>query len=644
MTSPAPKPEPPKPGEPGGPPLVTREEHRRQVGDPANPEARAAADEAAALAEAAKPEPLAPPEPAATMSDPSARPYPAVKGGFPNIDVAWPPQTIRPALDRMGVWDAWWSRDPQRLASVYGPGIASTATRPDRFLSGGVAGAWRRFWWGKQPAGGEQQSKLHVPLGADIVRGSANLLFSEPIKVTCDDPQATARYGQLLDEENHAKLLESAELGAALGGYYLTPAHNRELAEQAWIDAVPPDQAWPEWSGGRLRAVTFWRIVGETNDGAIVWRHLERHEPGWTLHALYEGDTVRLGHPVPFTERPETEHLADYVGKLGEVATGYPRLACVYIPNMRPWPLFRSDAVLAPYGQPDLDGIEGLLDAMDETYADWMRDLRLAKARLLVPQDYLESNGPGRGASFDGDREVFTPINYLAEGNGTSGASGNITAAQFDIRVQEHKDTAAALKAAAVEGAGYDPATFGENTDGGQAITATEVKSRQRRTYTTRDRKIAFTKPQLRRFLPALAAIDAAVYGRPMPDLATLPMVEFPDGVSDDVMTLAGTAEVLSRAAAASTETLVRLVHPDWDEAQVLEEVDKIGEQNAPPPIELLGPDGFPIDPPADEHAPGDEPSDDDSEAPKGDLPPTTQRPVKGAPSPVPPRGGAAAA
>jgi hypothetical protein len=54
------------------------------------------------------------------------------------------------------------------------------------------------------------------------------------------------------------------------------------------------------------------------------------------------------------------------------------------------------------------------------------------------------------------------------------------------------------------------------------------------------------------------------------------PKAEFQDSVSEGLGELATTVELLSRAEAASRETLVRMLHPDWDDQQITAEVDRI--------------------------------------------------------------------
>jgi hypothetical protein len=58
---------------------------------------------------------------------------------------------------------------------------------------------------------------------------------------------------------------------------------------------------------------------------------------------------------------------------------------------------------------------ETFLSAIDETYSSWMRDIRLAKSRIIVPAGYLASTGPGMGAGWE-DREVYAPTDAVGGG------------------------------------------------------------------------------------------------------------------------------------------------------------------------------------------------------------------------------------
>jgi A118 family predicted phage portal protein len=405
---------------------------------------------------------------------------------------------------------------------------------------------------------------MHVPIAGDLCGGSADLLFSEPPKLTVDDTTTQARLDELVDDGMLTTLQTAAEVGAALGGVYLRPVYDKDLSDRPWIVAEHADRAIPEWTWGRLSAVTFWKVVRE-EDGQ-VWRWLQRHEPGLIFHGLYQGTAEKLGRPVPLEDDPATAGFAPLVGEDGSIPTGYDKLDVVYIPNQssRRW---RSVDRLQHLGRSDLDGVEPLMDALDETYSSWMRDIRLGKGRIIVPETYLQSNGPGRGASWNPDQEAFSGVNVLRSGDGMA-----LTVAQFAIRVQEHRETAEDLVNQILRSAGYSGQTFGLGD--GVAVTATEVTARERRSMTTRGRKILRWRPALAQLVEALLAVDQHVFGGPV--TPQRPTVEFEDSVQEDPLSLANTADVLRRAQAASTDTLVRMAHPEWDEDQVAAEVQRI--------------------------------------------------------------------
>jgi hypothetical protein len=393
---------------------------------------------------------------------------------------------------------------------------------------------------------------------------------------------------------------EAAEIGAALSGSYLRVTWDRALLDRPFATVVHADAALPEFRWGRLVAVTFWHVVAQ--DDRKVVRHLERHEldrdgNGVVLHGLYEGTRENLGRLIPLTESPSTAGID--VNADSMVDTLSPGLAVQYVPNQTPQRTWRKDPLGKNLGRSDLDGVEGLMDALDETYTSWMRDIRLGKARVFAPQELLTDLGPGKGAVFDLEQELFTPIGTSVGSLNPAATSGNakgyLQAEQFKIRFAEHEATAKNLKEQILRTAGYSSQTFGEG-DLGQDVTATEVTVKQQRSFTTRDRKIRLWRPALAAFGEKMLAVDKAVFNSRV--TPARPDVQFPDGVQDSVLTLAQTAQALRAADAASTEVLVRLVHPDWDDEAVTEEVGRITAEQAaknPPmvdPAAGFAPDG----------------------------------------------------
>lgn len=471
---------------------------------------------------------------------------------LPENGAPWPPPHLAVPYREMKTNDAWYSGSHKRLTNVYRHG---SQRREDG----------RRRLWGRhrQPHPGKPDRRLHVPLAGDIASASAALLFSEPLALAVTDTSTQDRLDELAESGGLTNtLLEAAEVCAALGGAYLRCTWDTELVDRPLLTVMQPDRAAPEFSYGVLRAVTFWREL-HGSDTSTVWRHLERHERGQILHALYNGTPDSLGRRVPLTEHPGTAGLAGSLGADGDaIATGIDALTAVYVPNL-PSRMYRGSM----FGRSDYDApIHDLMDSLDETWSSWMRDIRLARARLIVPDSYLRDHGPGRGASFDDDREIWQGLAIPPT------ESAGITLSQFAIRVAEHDATADRIVRQAVQSAGYSVATFG--MEDAAAITATEVKARQRKSMTTRKQKTGYWAPALADILHVQLMLDRVLFSRGI--VPERPRVTFGAAVSDDPTSVAQTLSLLTQAQAASVDTRVRILHPDWDDERVQIEVDRI--------------------------------------------------------------------
>lgn len=496
-----------------------------------------------------------------------------------NPDAAWPPASLAPVHAKLDEWTAWYAGSLDGLTRVYqGSDLARPVNRPSQYRGGLVGWVARRFW-GEPTPDGEQRSKLHVPLASDIAQTSARLLFSEPPTLTATNPTTQKRLDELVDDGAHATLLAAAEIAAAKGGVYLRIVWDKAVRPRPWLARVDPRTAVPEWRWDTLNAVTFWRILED--DGGRVLRHLERHERGVILHGVYEGTSAYLGRQVDFGAHPDVAWLAD-VAPDGVIPTGLDdRLTAVYVPNITPARCWDDVPVAANLGRSDFDGVEPLMDALDETWTSLMRDLRLARARLVVPEEYLTSLGQGNGAYFDTARELFTPIKTMAD----DAAGLNISLIQPLIRVEEHLRMSAEQARLVVETAGYSAQSFGM-ADGATAVTATEVNARERESFIGRDAKTLHMRPAVAEILETLLMVDAQLFNTGVTPEA--PKVDFGDTVSQDPEAQARTLQLLEAATAISTYMKVKTLHPDWPDKDIQAEVDRI-RGDEPAPIEVGG-------------------------------------------------------
>lgn len=386
----------------------------------------------------------------------------------------------------------------------------------------------------------------------------------EPEELPPIHADTEARLLEIIEHgEFYARLIEAAESAAAVGGVFIYPAWDKELLDVPFMAIAQADQSVGEFWHGILRRVTFHRVL-ESDGNSEVIRHLEVHEMVdgklQILHGLFVGGLTDLGSQRPLDNHPDTRGLEPVIDLPLE------QLDVQYIPNIRPNRLFRS----SPLGVADVQGSETLLDALDETYASWMRDVRLAKARIMVPRDYLSMDSDGNSA-FDVDQEVYVPMD-MEPGLGADARA--MLAHQFQIRYLEHRETSHSLIDRIVSNAGYEPQSLG--TPVGGETSGTALRIREHKTLLTLRRKGAWWNTALARLLQHLLLIDNEIFEGTNDDVR--PMVTTADSLIDDPLQLAQTVLALKTAESASVDTRVRLVNPDWNETEIRAEVRRIDD------------------------------------------------------------------
>ncbi|HZX38202.1 MAG TPA: hypothetical protein VFF37_07735 [Streptomyces sp.] len=514
----------------------------------------------------------------------------------PSGKTPWPPTQFAEPFADMDVWRAWYTGDTNHLAQVYGgPGAyaqnpaareffdLNSLNRPSQFR-GGIVGGLARMFWGEPVTPGQPAAKLHVPIAADIAEMSANLLWADIPAVTVDADSTgdktsvkatTAQLKRYLDDRGHATWREGSETASARSGVYVRVVWNIKLRPRPWLDVLAPDAVVPEWQWGVLSAATVWRELPSPTGGSEVWRLLERHEPGQIEYGLYKGDPDRLGMMMALADHPDAESLASRVDDQGRMDTGVDRLLVSYVPNIAPNRLWDHIPDAQPFGRSDFAGIEPLMGALDEAWTSWMRDLRLGKARIMLPQSMLESDGPGKGGRFDLDREVYAQLDMLDDGAGAA----SIKEVQFAIRVEEHERTCKALRRQILSSAGYSAQSFGD--EGTVAVTATEIAARKEESLTTRGTKILYQRPPLLEVLTTMMWVDVKHCGAKGIDPAAELTASWPQAVQPDPEATARSLSLLESAGAISTWMKVKQLHPEWDDEDIAVEVQRIREDKA---------------------------------------------------------------
>lgn len=422
------------------------------------------------------------------------------------------------------------------------------------------------------------KAKIHVPLAADIAAASADLLFGNPPRCRVYDDvsqdveeEKQTRLDAMLRFNNFESIIqEAAEKAAVIGDVYLKGGwDSREPFP--FITISGGDEALPEYRFGRLQCVHFFTVIKIERKTGSYWRLYERYEQGKIISAVYRGDSGSLGSEVP--------GLYEELGIEPEKHVPGDGMIAAHIPNIKP-----SRVRFLNYGRSEFEGMRDMLDALDEVYSSWLRDIRLAKSRLLVPAEFLRKrqiNDDGTGNNdqlfsqnrftweFDEDVETLVALDV------TDADQMQITPSQFAIRAAEHASTAEALIRNIISMCGYSPQTFGMDIDG-QASSGTALLIREKRSFSMRSKKLNYWSAPLESFLTAMMQLDGALFNAKNVHASDRVIVEFPDAMSTDISTVANAVQMMHTASAISTETAIKMLHPDWEAGQIAEETEKV--------------------------------------------------------------------
>ena len=459
----------------------------------------------------------------------------------------WPPKEWEEQYTKFQEWSALYSGSAEKLSSFYQ----------------GKAGKF----WGKVVKD-ERATMLHLPVASDIAAVSADLLLSEmpDIKISEAHEEAADRQAKntqerldniLAETDAYSRFLEAAETSSALSGSYGKINWNTDFKNYPIISIAQPDNVIPEFRWGFLQKTTFHKVIDNPKSN-VYYRYLEIREPNRIVNQLWRGTLTKLGRQISLNSHSYTEDMED------EVVHNLDDLLVRYFPNKKPNRLWRGSDL----GQSDLSGIEGLLDSIDEVYTSMMRDLRLARANLTLP-DYMIEELDGE-LGYDIDKMAYTPLNF-----GPAGSSESARPQMFQpsIRADEHIKIAYELLKQAYSLAGYSPASFGIEEGRGD-ITATEVKAKESKSFKTRNKKAKYFQSSMEEILKQLLRVDKKYFNSDTGEYNV--QVNLQDSVQTDPMEKAESINKLSQAQAMSIDTKVRFIHPNWNENQIESEVDRI--------------------------------------------------------------------
>ena len=447
---------------------------------------------------------------------------------------------------------AWYSGDPKRL--------------PRASAGLGLHPFWRS----------DEEIKIHVPIAADISALSAGMVFADSPVFTCEDERTQERADEIMQKTDfYSVCLQAAELASAFGGVFLK--WSWDIADGfPRLTAVPADAGMPYWRGGKVVKIKLWNIVREDEHGT-VYRLQEEYTPdGHIRSKLMRGDANNLGSEASLDSIEETR------GVNPDAYCGTDVMLACYVPNILP----NRAAPHLRFGRSDYEGLHGLFDALDEAYSAIQRETRLTKTMVVVPMEYLRKREDIRHAynsSFNSSTKetqwVFSNGKgaFVALDIDTTENTSPITVINPEIRAESRIAQVDDIVRRILSMAGYAPQSAGIDISG-NAESGAALNVRERKSLRTSEVKKTFWWHAIVEVISAMLHLDKAVFKSGVNPEAKF-SIELPGNSQPDITQLAEVVEQLERAGADSTETKVAMLHPDWDEKQREEEVERIKEE-----------------------------------------------------------------
>ena len=125
-----------------------------------------------------------------------------------------------------------------------------------------------------------------------------------------------------------------------------------------------------------------------------------------------------------------------------------------------------------------------------------------------------------------------------------------------------------------ITSAGYSPQSFGLNIQG-RAESGTALNVRERKSFATTNKKQSYWEDGLKDLIKAMCIIKQTFLGGNFTCELDV-NIAFADGISNNMSEVSNSVKTLSDAKAISTDTKVRMVHPEWTDEQVEQEVERI--------------------------------------------------------------------
>ena len=397
------------------------------------------------------------------------------------------------------------------------------------------------------------------------------------------------------------RLENGAENESWGGGVFMKFSHKVSLSNYPILEVANVTKAEAVIERGILVGVIFkywhtykkkqYRIdeVYTTNDDGDAIIRYELYElQSRGEEKQVELETIPEGYDLKFT--------SDGTPRLNDndefVYTGIKGMLAFYKPNKTPSHEFMDTY----YGASDYEGALDSYDALDEAYSELIQELRDNKTIRYIPENMIPTITvyPTNGEPFT---EPMLPDEFVTNyvkvaGDADQDAKNEITIKQIDDKTEDHLKKWRIALTTAINKAGVSPLALG--ITGLEAVNSSSESQQERNkaTLETRAKKLKIWIPFMKDVFMKMLELNSWMQKNTNANqdaFAKLDLnfdnldinITFGDYIvskqEEKIITWGGAKS----QGVASIETVVDKIHPEWTEAQKLEEVQRIKFENS---------------------------------------------------------------
>lgn len=461
------------------------------------------------------------------------------------------------------------------------------------------------YFWYKAP---DNYRMIHTGIPGLISSKMATILFGGGLKFTATvykdegdriDEVATQQAQELVD--NLCKIidlnerLENAAQNESWGGHvYFKLSHDTGLSQYPILEVADVRKAEAIKERGITTAIKFkfWYKDAANKeyrlDEIYTTDALGDAVIRYELYQLAKdgSESPKALEDLPQTANLKTEFLLNDNDEL--VYNGLKGMLAFDKPNRTPSHEFPD----SEYGASDYEGALDSFDALDEAYSELIAEIRSNKTiryipSSMVPKQIITDSVTGKQVTISLLPNEFVTNYEMVEGGLDQNAKNEMVIQQIPDKTKDNLEKFKTALSTAINCAGLSPLALG--ITGLESINSSDKSQQERNKVTleTRNKKQRIWKPfiedvvlkvlELNSWMVSNAQAKQDAFAKLDLTFANLDVkAEFGDYIieqqSEKIMTWSGAKS----SGIASTHEAVSQIHPDWEEAEINEEVNLI--------------------------------------------------------------------